>query len=437
MTGFTAISADEVRITARGPVREAAERVLGRLWIDEVPVRLASEDPTLWASGSPDHEDPLLREPTPQACWPAQPGPARAVLGEIGALVDRTRAAGLTEIVLLGSGPQARAAELLARSGLRRPAATAAHVRRTPLTVLDGLDPAPLLRVSLDEDRLLRTVVVVTGEDVGTEALRRILAQTMRDRGLSRAEIAERFVFLAEPGSALAAHAEKSGHTVIDGPGGQVFGALSPAALVPAALAGVDVAELLDTATSALPSLTRPENNPGLILGAILGGCARAGRDKIIIGDFPARAAGLGSWIASLLAGATQGGLLPVVQHGGMPLAPADDLFQITLDGRPHQDDATVSGPLGAQLVVWEYAAAVAAYLLAADPLATRPRTRHGIEQAVTDQNTEQTNTRQGDSEQTDAEQANTEQNNAEAAGVAPAFTVGPATDAIDVHADE
>jgi glucose-6-phosphate isomerase len=352
---------------------------------------------------------------------PAQPGPARALLGEIGALVERTRAAGLTEIVLLGSGPQARAAELLARSDLRD-RATATRARRTPLTVLGGRDPAPLLRVSLDEDLLHRMLVVVTGADAGADALRRILAQALRDQGLSRAEVAERFVFLAEPGSALAAHAEKDGHTVIDGAGGQVFGALSPAALVPAALAGVDVAELLDLATSVLPSLTRPENNPGLVLGAILGGGARAGRDKLILGDFPARPTGLGAWIASLLTGATQGGLIPVVQHGGLPLAPADDLFQITLDGRPHQDDATVSGPLGAQLVVWEYAAAVAAYLLAADPFASLSRTGHGTGHAGTGQ----------------ADTAHAEDRPAdEPDDESPAFTVGSAMDGIDVHGDD
>ncbi|MCP9947929.1 hypothetical protein LUX33_05510 [Actinomadura madurae] len=58
-----------------------------------------------------------------------------------------------------------------------------------------------------------------------------------------------------------------------------------------------------------------------------------------------------------------------------MPIVPADDLFLVAFGGRPHQDDATVAGPLAAQLVVWEYAAAVACYLLDADPLvpASRP----------------------------------------------------------------
>ncbi|MCW2904253.1 MAG: hypothetical protein JWO67_6518 [Streptosporangiaceae bacterium] len=406
MTGFATVSAGDVRITARGAVRDAAERTVGRLWIDEIPVRLASEDRTLW-------------QPEPQGCWPAQPGPARALLPRIGELVRRAHDAGLTEVVVLGRGPQARAADLISRAGrVDRPAPMPGRPAAR-LTVLDGTDPGPLLRLAHDAERLLRTIVIVIAQDPGTDAQRRILARMLRDKGLPPAEIARRFVLVGRPGGALAELALAAGHTLVEVDGaarghGQVFGALSPAALLPAALAGVDVAALLDEATQVLPSLTRPENNPGLVLGAILGGCARTGRDKVVLGDFPARLAGLGAWVAPLLTGATQGGLLPILQDGGLPLAPADDLFQIILDGRPHQDDATVCGPLGAQLVVWEYAAAVAAYLIGADPFAAgRAAAGDGASPATWPPEDDQ-------------------------AGVPrPAFTVGAAAELIEVHADE
>jgi glucose-6-phosphate isomerase len=158
-----------------------------------------------------------------------------------------------------------------------------------------------------------------------------------------------------------------------------VFGALSPYGLLPAALAGADLREILDQAAAVLPSLTRPENNPGLVLGAILAGCARISRNKVIVAGTASRFEGLGDWVARLLADATGrprqgslfgGGLTPVVQDGGLPLSPANDVFLVALDGRPHQDDTTVTGSLGAQIVVWEYATAVAAYLMGADPFA-------------------------------------------------------------------
>jgi glucose-6-phosphate isomerase len=356
VTGFTTVVAGDTTITARGAVRAAAERVLGRLWIDAVPVRLASEDPTLWPSAT------AADEAGRTLCWPGQPGPARAVLSRLNGLRGRARSAGLREVALLGRGAPARAAALIARDALA-----------APVTVLDGAEPGPLVRIGSDHERLLRTVVVVTGDDAGTETLRRIFVRMFQDLDLSPAEVAGRFVTVSEPGSAAAERAAEAGHPVIEAPARTVFGALSPYALVPAALAGVDVGKLLDKAAAVLPSLTRPENNPGLVLGAILGGAARTGRSTVVLGAYPAVVPGLADWISTLLAEASGGRLLPLVQHGGLPVQPADDVFLITLDGRPQQDDATVSAPLAAQLVTWEYAAAVAAHLLGADPLGSGP----------------------------------------------------------------
>jgi glucose-6-phosphate isomerase len=329
--------------------------------------------------------------------------------------------AGLTEVALLGRGTPARAADLIFRhfavrspaggpwdadeaaeaggaddppperpAGSAEPAGPAAAVgafetsawpaepERGPggmsLTVLDGPEPGPLLRLGGDRDRLRRTLVVVTGNDQATDTLRRVFVRLFGELELSPEEIARRFVVVTAPGGVPAKKAADAGHALIEAPEATAFGALSPYALVPAGLAGADVAALLDEAARVLPSLTRPENNPGLVLGAILGGAVRAGRETVVLGGYPAMAAarpgpGLADWIAPLLSEATGGRLLPLVQHGGLPVVPGEDLFLVTLEGRPHQDDATVSGPLAEQLVVWEYAAAVSAYLLGADPL--------------------------------------------------------------------
>ncbi|WP_067887033.1 hypothetical protein [Actinomadura chibensis] len=366
---FSAVVSGETAITARGPLRAAAERVLGRLWIDQVPVRLASEDASLWPSaGAAALEGRDL-------CWPGQPGPGRAVLDRAGELRDRARADGLTEVVLLGDGAPARAAELIVASR-RRPVPDGGEPGGEPadpaLTLLDGPEPGPLLRLRDDPDRLARTMVVVTADDPATGALREVLGGMLGGLGLSPADVARRIVTVAEPGAAAAKLAAEEGRPLVEAPAPTPFGALSPYALVPAALAGADVAALLGDATAVLPALTRPEHNPGLVLGAILGGAARAGRRTAVLGGYPAEPPGLAGWAAPLLAEATGGRLTPVVQDGGLPLAPAGDLFLVTFGGRPRQDDATVTGPLAAQLVVWEYAAAVAAYLLGADPMAPR-----------------------------------------------------------------
>ncbi|GAA2591140.1 glucose-6-phosphate isomerase [Actinomadura fulvescens] len=350
---FTAVVSGNTTVTARGPVKDAAERMLGRLWIDQVPVRLASEDPALWPSAAAAADDGRT------LCWPGQPGASRALLARLGELRAAARAEGLTELALLGRGAPARAAGLIARNS----------AAGRPLTLLESAEPGPVVRLGADHERLRRTMVVVTGDDTVTETLRRIFVQMFQDLSLSAAQIARRFVTVAEPGAASAKRADEAGHALIEAPARTPFGALSPYALVPAALAGTDVARLLEQATTVLPALTRPENNPGLVLGAILGGAARAGRTTVVLGDYPASLPGLADWAAVLLAEATGGRILPLVQHGGLPVVPSDDVFLVTLDGRPRQDDATVTAPPSAQLVVWEYAAAVAAQLLGVDPL--------------------------------------------------------------------
>src|ERR687887_656957 len=87
MRDVTTVTAGDVRITARASVRDAAQRVLGRLWIDKVPVRLASDDPTLWGLS-----------PGAVPCWPAAPGATRALLPRFAELAAGVRAAGLTDV---------------------------------------------------------------------------------------------------------------------------------------------------------------------------------------------------------------------------------------------------------------------------------------------------------------------------------------------------
>ncbi|MBW8483265.1 hypothetical protein [Actinomadura parmotrematis] len=354
MTGFTSVVAGGTTITARGAVRDAAERVLGRLWIDRVPARLAAEDADLWPASAGRDDGPL--------CRPARPGPSRALLERLAGLRAETAAAGLTEVAFAGPRTAAAAVGLAVRGfsdGTGAPPAS-----------LEGGDPGPVARLAADPARLARTAVVLGGNDPVLGEVRDRLTDRLTAAGLAPGEAAARFVVVAPPGSDAAEDAAERGHRFVPAPAPTAFGALSPYALVPAALAGADVAALLDEAAAVLPALARPENNPGLVLGAILGGAARAGRETVVLDGFRAAPPALADWIGVLLQESTGGRLRPLVQYGGVPVLPGDDVFLLTLDGRPHQDDATVSGPLAAQLVVWEHAAAVAAYLLGGDPLA-------------------------------------------------------------------
>jgi glucose-6-phosphate isomerase len=294
--------------------------------MNDVPRRLTERDPELWRG--PVETDP------------------RELLPEITAFTQRSHSAGLTEVVLIGSGGAALAAAAMARCGSHE------------LTVLDTLDPGPIERIVDDTSRLRRIIVVVAGDSPVNRTLRSVLEAGFEACGVSPEA---HFVALADREPSC-------------------FGALSEHALLPAALAGVDVEGLVEEAIAELDALARQEDNPGLALGAIIGGCARpgdsqrpGGRDKAVIAAYPPLA-GLGPWIANLLSTI---GVLPIVQDGGFPVGPGGDRFLIAIGGRPDADDATVSGPLGAQFAVWEYATAVAAYLLGVP--ATGPEAAAGV----------------------------------------------------------
>jgi glucose-6-phosphate isomerase len=151
------------------------------------------------------------------------------------------------------------------------------------------------------------------------------------------------------------------------------YSALSAFGLVPSALAGVDVAGLLDDAQALLPALGSDADNPGLTLGAVLGAAGKAGRDKVVIADFGSRHPGFGDWAEQLVAESTgkQGtGLLPVVVESveSPGFSEESDRHLVTLGQHLHIEGTTVSGSLGAQFMVWEYATAIAGRILGIDP---------------------------------------------------------------------
>ncbi|WP_188194074.1 glucose-6-phosphate isomerase [Nonomuraea sp. SYSU D8015] len=330
-----------------GGVASAAASVAGRLSADGVPARLAAGDPTLWGEDAETRAVPFRV--------------SRELLPELGELAARAGAAGLTNVVLAATGGPALAAEVICDTA------------DVPLTVLDTTDPGQVRRALAEP--LEPTVLVVAGQAVETDCVLRIYEELFAQAGLASAD---RIVVVADPGSPLGRRAAERGHHLVpdtttggQGPADGVWRpALSAAALVPSALAGADVERLLDEAGEVLPLLSLDEGNPGLALGAALGGAALAGRDKLLLEDQLSAIAGLPGWIEQLIAEATgkQGrGILPVV--GADPNRAADELV-VAIES--DVGDVRVDGPLGAQFLVWEYAAAVAALLLETDP-AARP----------------------------------------------------------------
>ncbi|MEW1964516.1 glucose-6-phosphate isomerase [Micrococcus sp. NPDC078436] len=348
-------------LTATGSALEAIDRHLPALLEDRVASRLGAQDATLWGEQARD-------EAARRLGWISPFADARAVVADVEALAAELRRASLTRVVLAGMGGSSLAPEVIA---------AAAGV---PLEVLDSTDPLEVADViGRDLDRTVLVVSSKSGSTVETDSQRRIVERALREAGV---DPAERIVVVTDPGSPLHEAAEAAHYRAVftaDPTVGGRYSALTAFGLVPAGLAGADVAALLDEAESVAGLLTADDvENPGLRLGAAIGGTSPL-RDKLVISDLGSGLPGFGDWAEQLLAESTGKdgtGLLPVVVAPGDPetVSAAGDLLQVQIVGADvPEDDAPahglrVSGSLGAQMLTWEVATAVAGRLLGINP---------------------------------------------------------------------
>ncbi|MGO0576176.1 glucose-6-phosphate isomerase [Ornithinimicrobium panacihumi] len=361
-------------VEAVGAAADAVGAHLDTLVEERFASRLFAQDATLWG---PEAES----ESAIRLSWVGLARSSRPLVGEIEALREQLRERGVSRVVLCGMGGSSLAPEVIC--------ATAG----VPLVVLDSSDP-DMVRGALTE--LDRTAVVVSsksGSTLETDSQRRAFIQAFGDAGI---DPTERVVIVTDPGSPLDEQSRADGYRVVNADpnvGGR-YSALTAFGLVPSGLAGVDVAELLDEAEMVSDLLAEDDRaNPGLRLGAALGGTEPL-RDKLLFTDAGSGIVGLADWAEQLIAESTgkQGtGVLPVVvprdasatdgltdpsDSTVVVLAPqeddgADDT-ESQQDGIPASSPATsqvtVAGPLGAQLLLWEVATAVAGRLLGINP---------------------------------------------------------------------
>jgi glucose-6-phosphate isomerase len=332
-----------------------------------VPGLVVAKDPTLWGAAAESEARIRLG-------WVDTFRRGRELLPRLAEL--RSELDDLDHVVLAGMGGSSLAPEVIARTLGRE------------LTVLDTTDPGQVRAALLD--RLARTVVVVSsksGSTVETDSHRRAYLAAFRDSGMTAAEAGRHFVIVTDPGSPLVEVANGMGASLVlaDPDVGGRYSALTAFGLVPTALAGVDVAELLDQAEDLFAVLDGDKDNPALALGAALGAAAtgRAGarRDKVALVDDGTGITGLGDWAEQLLAESTgkEGkGILPVVVEApDAPGATGEDVLTVTtggalapgaVPGGGPAPDVAVNGPLGAQFLAWEYATAIAGRVLGISP---------------------------------------------------------------------
>ncbi|MCP2637057.1 glucose-6-phosphate isomerase [Microbacterium sp. HD4P20] len=350
-----------------GHVKSVVEATLPGLVDSLVASGITAGDGSLWGPAAEDEASQRLG-------WVEAVSVSRPLVAEIEALRVELRAKGVTRVVLAGMGGSSLAPEVIAQTA------------GVPLVILDSTAPGQVL-AAIDGDAeagdLTRTVLVVaskSGSTVETDSAKRAFEAAFRDLGI---DPRERIVVVTDPDSPLDQSARADGYAVFnaDPTVGGRYSALTAFGLVPTGLAGVDIRELLDEAEATLleVAIDSPDNPALVLAAAIAGGEPR--RDKLGLVTDGTHIVGLPDWIEQLVAESTgkQGtGILPVVL---LPVSPelesrpadlqvvriVDEAKQFHLFEQ-HEGEVLISGSLGAQFVVWEYATAIAGRMLGINP---------------------------------------------------------------------
>ena len=314
-----------------------------------------------------------------------------ADIQHLSALGEEVNSAGCKHAVLLGMGGSSLAPEVLGRSFVR--------IAGYPeLKVLDSTDPAQIGAI----DRALdyRKTMFIVSSKSGTTIEPNIFKQYFFERAvqeLGAEQAGHHFVAITDPGSHLQQVAEHDGFRRIfygrKNIGGR-YSALSDFGMVPAAMVGIDTARLLNRAqkmVGACSAAVAVDENPGVVLGVVLGTLATLGRDKLTIVASPG-ISDLGAWLEQLIAESTgKGGkgIIPVDREPlGDPGKYGDDrvFVYLRLGAAPDRTQesaieklASAGQPvvriemadaydLGAEFFRWEIATAVAGAVIGINP---------------------------------------------------------------------
>ena len=321
--------------------------------------------------------------------WLTVPDMMIGVEDDLIAFADRIRnVREFKHVMLCGMGGSSLCPEVFRR--------TFGHQENYPeLLVLDSTDPDVL--ASFAEQINVEHTLFIIASKSGTTTEPLVFYKYWYDQvGRAKENPGECFVAITDPGTEMErmAREDKFKRIFLNPPdiGGR-YSALSYFGMVPAALMGLDIKKLLDRAeriVHSCASVVPAADNPGAKLGAILGECARAGRDKLtIITD--SKINGLGLWIEQLVAESTgkEGkGILPVAGEPlGAPSVYGDDrLFVSIAVGLPDGDtevklkaleaaghpvvyrSLTDFYDLGEEFFLWEIATAFAGWRLGINP---------------------------------------------------------------------
>jgi len=321
--------------------QESNSQITARL--QAVTDKLAKKDSTLWGPAA-------AAEASIRLNWIDLPKSSRQLLPQLDALSAWARSNNLTEIVLCGMGGSSLAPEVIAATYKKK------------LTVLDSTDPLQIkLAIPSNLGNSLFIIGSKSGSTIETSSQKSFFENLLRSNGL---EPKDHLVVVTDPNSPLDLDSRLKGYRVINADpnvGGR-FSALSAFGLVPAALIGVDVSEMLDDADHASQEFSLPGSVPVEIAAKLF----EFGNQFVTFCEENSPAPGLSDWIEQLIAESTgkdQTGRLPVVINSS-----TQNQFGLTVGFAQGNFDLIVEASLGAQFILWEWVTALLCFALEVDP---------------------------------------------------------------------
>jgi transaldolase/glucose-6-phosphate isomerase len=291
-----------------GNAKAAPDVALAALEKSDFLLKLWGHDPSPWSS-DPQHVQII----THALGWLDFPQRVLEHISELTAFA--ADAAKLyTHAVVLGMGGSSLAPDVLRN--------TFGKIEGYPqLHVLDSSDPAQVKSIenAIDLPHTIFIVASKSGTTTEPDAFFRYFYERVQ-KTVGAANAASQFIAITDPGTPLETEAKADGFNRVflnDPDIGGRYSALSYFGMVPAALAGYDVASLLDRGLGALHANARTtavNDADGVRFGAAIGTLARVGRDKLTIVTHP-EISSFGAWAEQLIAestGKNGTGIIPI-----------------------------------------------------------------------------------------------------------------------------
>ena len=300
---------------------------------------------------------------------------------------------GLTDVILIGQGGSTQAPMTVSKFNK-------ANHSQVAFQTIDSDSPVRIRGV-LSKVKPESTIIILASKSGGTIeprlALRAVRSLLASDYGMSEEEIPHHLVAITDPGSKVEQQAHDEGWAAVfsgEPTVGGRFSALSVFGLLPAALVGIRLDELMQHALEAERQCSQDSyENPAICLASFLYDNYVQGRDKFAFVS-PKRGRVLGLWVEQLVAeslGKEGKGILPGIEVDTLLLAkdPGDRtaiVYRVANDSADERRNFEASlscidagiprmeyeigsvGELVEHFVLWEYAIAFCGYLMEVCP---------------------------------------------------------------------